>query len=120
VPRPGQPYRPEDPYDEHAQIVHLRAEQLRPLVDLSGGVQFADREGVFAQSFRCRACTLHFVLFSWSRTRHTPDTIACPECGHRGGFLHYTTEVSRSVRFRVDDGRDPEIYDVWPYRSRQA
>ncbi len=23
-------------------------------------------------------------------------------------------------RFRVDDGRDPEIYDVWPYRSSRG
>ena len=115
--QPGQPYRPEDPYDERSITMRLRPEQLPP-VDLSGGVQLADRQGVFAQSFRCRGCTLHFVLFSWSRTRHTPETIACPECGQRGGFLHYTTEVSRSVRFRVDDGRDPEIFDIWPFRVR--
>ena len=118
MPRPGHPYRPEDPYEDRSVTMRMSAEQLRPLVDLSGGVQLADRQGVFAQSFRCRACTLHFVLFSWSRTRHTPETVACPECGRRGGFLHYTTEVSRSVRFRVDESRDPEIYDVWPFRVR--
>ena len=97
--------------------MRLRPDQLPP-VDLSGWVQLADRQGVFAQSFRCLACTLHFVLLSWSRTRHTPETIGCPECGQRGRFLHYTTEVSRSVRFRIDDGRDLEIFDVWPFRVR--
>lgn len=115
MPRPGVPYDPDDPYGERSFVTRVPAGSLP--VDLSGGVQLADRDGVFAQSFRCFACTLHFVLFSWSRTRHTPDTIACPECGNRGGFLYRTTEISRSVRFRVDGDRDPEIYDVWPYRS---
>ena len=50
MPRPGQPYRPEDPYDEHSRIGRIPAGQLRPLVNLSGGVQLADRQGVFAQS----------------------------------------------------------------------
>jgi DNA-directed RNA polymerase subunit RPC12/RpoP len=85
-------------------------------VDLSGGVQLAEREGVFAQSFKCHACTLHFVLFSWSETRHRPGTVTCPECGSRGSFMHRTTRLSSSARFRIDEGREPEIYDVWPFR----
>ena len=40
-----------------------------------------------------------------------PDTIASPECGRRWKLLHRGQPF---VRFRVDDGRDPEIYDVWP------
>ncbi|MGZ8578852.1 MAG: hypothetical protein ACXWWX_04895 [Actinomycetota bacterium] len=91
---------------------------LEPLMDLSGGVQLADREGVFAHSFKCRRCTLHFVTFSWSETRHTPDTISCPECRASGDFMHQVTQLSDSRQFRMDPGRLPEIYDVWPFRVR--
>jgi DNA-directed RNA polymerase subunit RPC12/RpoP len=116
VPQPGVPYSPDDPNGERSFMMSMPVEQLPP-PDLSGGVQLADREGVFAQSFKCRACTLHFVLFSWSRTRHTPETIACPECGSCGRFMHRTTELSGSQQFRMDPSRDPEIYDVWPFRT---
>lgn len=73
---------------------------------------------MFAQSFKCQACTLHFVLFSWSEARHRPDTVVCPERGNRGSFMHRTIRLSSSTRFRIDDGRKPEIYHVWPFRLR--
>lgn len=114
MPRPGVPYNPEDPERERTFLVQMPTSSLSP--DLSGGVQLADREGVFAQSFKCRECTLHFVLFSWSETRHHPGTIACPECGNRESFMHRRTRLSSSTGFRIDPDREPEIYDVWPFR----
>jgi predicted RNA-binding Zn-ribbon protein involved in translation (DUF1610 family) len=91
------------------------AKDLAPFADTSGGVQLPDREGVWAHSFRCHACTLHFVLFSWSRSRHTPETIVCPECGSGGEFLHRITQLSTSRMMSLAPNRAPEIYDVWPF-----
>ena len=116
MPRPGVPYDPEDPEGERSFIAHVDPRTFPVRGDLGGGVPLAEREGVFAQSFKCRTCTLHFVLFSWATTRHTPDTISCPECGSRGPFMHRTTQLSASTMFRIDGEREPEIYDVWPFR----
>jgi hypothetical protein len=113
---PGPPYDPKDPTGERTFTTMMRAEDLKPYVDTSGGVQLADREGVYAHSFRCDRCTLHFVLFSWSATRHSPQTIACPECRSSGRFLHRVTQLSTSTTFSVAADREPEIYDVWPFR----
>jgi hypothetical protein len=112
----GQPYDPADPDGSRTELTYMRAEDLLPLADTGGGVQLADREGVFAHSFRCRACTLRFVLFSWSLTRHTPTSIVCPECGSSGGFLHKITLLSESRTFSLAPDRATEIYDVWPFR----
>jgi hypothetical protein len=113
----GRPFDPTDPNDERTTTVMMKTSDLLPLVDTSGGIQLADREGVFAHSFKCRGCTLHFVLFSWSMSRHTPQTIRCPECGNTGGFMHRITVLSESQRFSFAPDREPEIYDVWPFRS---
>jgi predicted RNA-binding Zn-ribbon protein involved in translation (DUF1610 family) len=110
------PYDPEDPNEERTFTTMMKAADLAPFVDTSGGVQLADREGVFSHSFRCRRCTLHFVLFSWSASRHTPDTIVCPECGGSGGFLHRMTVLSELRTFNLAPDRASEIYDVWPFR----
>src|SRR6059036_3920097 len=112
----GRPFDPDDPSGDRTSIFMMPTRDLLPLVDTSGGVQLADREGVFAHSFRCRRCTLHFVLFSWSATRHTPNTIVCPECGGSGEFLHRITQLSESRRFSLAPDRETEIYDVWPFR----
>ena len=116
----GRPYDPDDPDETRTFTTMMKTNDLLPFVDTSGGVQLADREGVFAHSFRCRRCTLHFVLFSWSPTRHTPDTIVCPECGSSGGFLHRLTQLSESRRFSLAPDRETEIYDVWPFRLRDG
>jgi hypothetical protein len=116
APQTGRPYDPNDPDGERTFTTVMRTEDLAPHVDLSGGVQLADREGVFAHSFRCRRCTLHFVLFSWSASRHRPDTIVCPECRSSRYFLHRITQLSMSTRFSSAPDRKPEIYDVWPFR----
>ena len=112
----GEPYDPADPEDENSIVIMHPIKPLLKYADTSRGVQVADREGVYAQSFKCRNCTLHFVLFSWSATRHTPATIACPECGQTGDFMHRITQLSESREFRVSPDRQPEIYDVWPFR----
>jgi predicted RNA-binding Zn-ribbon protein involved in translation (DUF1610 family) len=112
----GKPYDPRDRNEERTVTTTMRTSDLMPLVDTSGGVQLADREGVFAHSFKCYSCTLHFVLFSWSLSRHTPDTITCPECSVRGGFMHRITRLSTSRAFSLAADREPEIYDVWPFR----
>jgi hypothetical protein len=115
MPERGTPFDPEDP--EGLCIIEASIDpKLLPKPDLGGGVQLADREGVFAHSFRCKRCTLHFVLFSWTRDRHTADSVTCPECGNTGSFLHRVTHLSASKVFRVNTGREPEIYDVWPFR----
>jgi predicted RNA-binding Zn-ribbon protein involved in translation (DUF1610 family) len=112
----GRPYDPQDPDEEHTFTTMVPTDALMPFVDTSGGAQLADREGVWAHSFKCRACTLHFVLFSWSPSRHTSETITCPECGARGRFLHRITQLSTSTTFSLAPDREPEIYDVWPFR----
>ena len=112
----GKPYDPHEPNEERTVTMTMRTADLTPLVDTNGGVPLADREGVFALSFKCYSCTLHFVLFSWSLTRHTPDTIGCPECGVRGRFMHRITQLSTSRVFSLATEREPEIYDVWPFR----
>ncbi|MGI8615563.1 MAG: hypothetical protein ACR2L4_02110 [Actinomycetota bacterium] len=115
MPQRGRPFDPEDP--EGLWTIEASIDRkLLPKPDLRGGVQLADREGVFAHSFRCGRCTLHFVLFSWSESRHNTDTVTCPECGNTGRFLHRVTHLSGSHSFRVDPLREPEIYDVWPFR----
>jgi hypothetical protein len=115
MPKRGKPFDPKDPEGEWTIEARIDP-KLLPKPDLRGGVQLADREGVFAHSFRCHSCTLHFVLFTWTRDRHSPETISCPECGNRGGFLHRVTTLSGSTSFRMDALREPEIYDVWPFR----
>ena len=119
MPQRGKPFDPEDPEGERSFEGRIDP-KLLPKPDLRGGVQLADREGVFAHSFRCKRCTLHFVLFSWARDRHGVGTVTCPECGKRGAFLHRVTHLSGSRSFRVDALREPEIYDVWPFRLRSA
>ena len=110
MPQRGRPFDPEDP-DGVWTFEATVDPKLLPEPDLSGGVQLSDREGVFAHSFRCNRCTLHFVLFSWARDRHSAETVTCPECMSRGGFLHRVTHLSGSRSFRVDAVREPEIYE---------
>ena len=116
TPQIGRPSNPDDPDGERTFMMDVPTADLMPYVDLRGGVQLADREGVFAHSFRCRRCRLHFVLFSWAAERHRPETIACPECRSSGAFLHMVTQLSASTDFDVAPDRQPEIYDVWPFR----
>jgi transcription elongation factor Elf1 len=115
MPEKGVPYYPKNPEGKGIFQDEVDPRWL-PKPDVSGGVQLADREGVFAHSFRCLRCTLHFVLFSWARDRHSPATVSCPECGRMGAFFHMLTHLSDSRSFRMDALREPEIYDVWPFR----
>ena len=35
-----------------------------------------------------------------------------------GDFMHKITQLSEPREFRVSPDRQPEIYDVWPFRMR--
>ena len=50
MPLRGQPFDPNDPEGESTFQMSIDP-KLLPKPDLSGGVQLADREGVFAHSF---------------------------------------------------------------------
>lgn len=115
VPRLGEPFDPEDPEGDRTFQTWIDPKVL-PKLEPHGPVRVENREGVFAHSFRCGSCALHFVLFSWRSDRHGPTTVACPECGSTGDFLHRVTVLSWSLYFRVNADRDPEIYDIWPFR----
>jgi hypothetical protein len=119
VPELGEPFDPSDPEGERTFTGRIDP-KLLPKPDLSGPVMLENREGVFAHSVRCGSCRLHFVLFSWRSDRHSPITVGCPECGSIGNFLHRVTVLSWSLSFSLDTDREPEIYDVWPFRLRVA
>jgi hypothetical protein len=78
-----------------------------------GPVTLADREGVFAHSFKCGVCDLEFVLFSWIRNRHGVGRTACPECAEPTPMLHWVTVLSRRRDFGGSD-HDPEIHQLVP------
>lgn len=75
-----------------------------------GPVTLADRQGVFAHSFKCSWCDLEFVIFSWRRDRHAVRKISCPECGRATPMLHWLTVLSTSLSF----GEGAEIHDFVP------
>jgi hypothetical protein len=78
-----------------------------------GPITLADRQGVFAHSFKCWICDLEFVLFSWQRNRHGVGRIHCPECGQPTPMLHWLTVLSASADFD-HEGQSPEIYQMVP------
>jgi hypothetical protein len=78
-----------------------------------GPVTLADREGVFAHSFKCSICDLEFVVFSWQASRHGVGRTCCPECGYATPMLHWRGRTSGSVDFDAD-GAGTEIYQMFP------
>ena len=49
----------------------------------------------YIHKFKCRACGLHFALFTWAEERADPW---CPECGqHNGAFIHWTEESDKQI-----------------------
>ena len=92
----------------------LDANGVAPLtMRLPSPVTLADREGVFAHSFKCLECDLEFVLFSWRADRHRVGGVICPECGRATPMLHWVTQLSTSQTFVTDDSQ-PEIYHYHP------
>ena len=110
--RPVDPQDPQDPHGERSFTTTVPTEALAGIPGIPGTVGLDAREGVFAHSFKCMKCGLHFVLFSWAEGRHRPDTIACPECGQCGRFMHRITVLSREKSFGA---AETEIYQVWPF-----
>ena len=78
-----------------------------------GPVTLGDREGVFAQSFKCGDCQLEFVLLSWVSERHDAYNTYCPECGQITPKVHWRAKLSEHRDF-VDDGSSIEIFNVIP------
>ena len=78
-----------------------------------GPITLDDREGVFAQSFKCKACELKFVLLSWVHDRHDARNTYCPECGKITPKIHWRATLSQSRDF-VDDDSSIEIYHMVP------
>lgn len=70
------------------------------------------REGVFAHSFECKECSLHFIVFSWEKNRHTAQNTYCPECGQRGRYIHSRKTISESKTF--DPSSRNEIFAFCP------
>jgi transcription elongation factor Elf1 len=88
------------------------------LISLDGPVMLADREGVYAHSFKCRECRLEWVLFSWRSGRHRVGRVLCPECGLRTQMIHYRATLSTSVEMILDDrqqGNSLEIFNCFPF-----
>jgi hypothetical protein len=48
----GRPFDPADPNGERTSTMMMKTSDLMPYVDTSGGVQLADREGVFGDPWR--------------------------------------------------------------------
>lgn len=88
--------------------------ELARLVPHPGGpVTLADREGVFAHSFKCGECQLEFAVMSWKRSRHRASNTFCPECGKLTKKFHRRVCLSENRNF-VDDGSGTEIFGVMP------
>lgn len=86
-------------------------------INLAGPVMLADREGVFAHSWKCQECRLEFALFSWRRDRHRVGNVYCPECGRQTPMLHWRATFSSSREMVLDDsrwGESLEIFDCIP------
>jgi hypothetical protein len=89
---------------------------LGPIL-LDGPVMLADRQGVYAHSFKCGVCRLEWVLFSWRRNRHRVGKVYCPECGLRTPMIHYRATLSTSATMILDQsqpGDSLEIYHCFP------
>jgi hypothetical protein len=88
---------------------------VRPLQppSLDGPIMLADREGVFAHSFKCLECRLEWALFSWRRDRHRVGEVFCPECGRQTPMLHYRATLSSSRAMVLDDTRLGDSLEIF-------
>lgn len=108
-----------DPQPLPMSVVQMTPEQLNPSGPKKPGpVTLADREGVFAHSFKCSVCDLEFILFSWQANRHGVGRTCCPECGYVTPMLHWRTQLSDRVDFAAD-GSAVEIYQLCPLGQAQ-
>lgn len=101
------------------EVNHLNEKnQLVPVPENKpAGIKEKEREGVFVNGFICQSCGLHFNLFSWKANRHRCDNTYCPECGHKGSFIHYRKVLS-SKRVRDENSHD-EIFRHVPLEGSQ-
>lgn len=73
----------------------------------------SEREGVFAHSFICNNCGLHFMLFSWFTNRHGAKNVNCPECGNKGSFRHWRKTLEEGPKFTLGN----EIFRYCPFHG---
>lgn len=65
----------------------------------------------YAHKFKCTNCSLHFVIYSWSKDwqletdehRQRNGTISCPECGE-GSFIRWAPEEMGEHIFQLVPG----------------
>ena len=51
---------------------------------------------------KCLSCSLHFVVCSWYKSKHTAQTLYCPECGqHEGQFMVWEATVPGPIALEV-------------------
>jgi transcription elongation factor Elf1 len=94
-------------YTTKVKIGDLEKIKNRP--DVPNEVKLKDREGVFVHHYKCRYCNLEFKIYSWLEFKHNEDNVYCPECGKKGGKLHFQETINESKEFNPFDGKK-EIY----------
>lgn len=80
------------------------------------GLDLKDREGVFAHSFTCQHCGLHFNIYSWKPNRHRVDNTYCPECGQQKLFVHHRLQLSENQQFTILSLKG-EIFNQCPIKG---
>jgi DNA-directed RNA polymerase subunit RPC12/RpoP len=112
----NEPLMPMYPGSSRELITPERAQELLRHAPLLGtGVPIEEREGVYVHSFKCLACSLHFMTFSWLADAHRAGTIACPECGQRSRFIHWRATLNESPDFKYPTETLTEIYNMHPW-----
>jgi hypothetical protein len=51
----------------------------------------SDTQETWLHKCKCMHCGLHFIAFSWHENW---KPVHCPECGSRGGFIHWQEATS--------------------------
>jgi predicted RNA-binding Zn-ribbon protein involved in translation (DUF1610 family) len=110
---------PKDPKSVPVRMVMMRASDLKNLPTAPRpagyGVPEKDREGVYAHSFVCNACGLHFNVYSWQANRHRSENVHCPECGATDGFVHWRAVLSEAPTMQANWGHGHEVFHLCPY-----
>jgi hypothetical protein len=102
---------PKDPRPIPSKHKMVRLDELPPS-PFPVAVPMAERQGVYAHSFKCGACSLHFTTYSWRPNRHRVGTITCPECGNRERFAHWRVTLSEAPKMTLDGSA--EIFRYCP------
>jgi hypothetical protein len=99
---------------QYPEVKWLRTDELQTGL-VPRPVSLDQREGVYVHSFKCHACSLHWMAFSWLAEFGRQGTIACPECGYGTTYLHWGATLTESPEFRYFTRTLTEIYKVHPW-----